>query len=95
MKTGETPLEPKGAKMKKPKIKKKLSKYNQQSRQGNSIRYIVIHYVGAISSAKNNCIYFAGGNRNASAHFFVDSSIWQCIPLSKAAWHCGKSSATA
>lgn len=89
MKTGETPSERKGAKMKKPKIKKKLSKYNQQSRQGNSIRYIVIHYVGAISSAKNNCIYFSGGNRNASAHFFVDSQIWQCIPLSKAAWHCG------
>ena len=71
------------------KINKKISKYNQSSRNGASIRYIVIHYVGAISSAKNNCIYFCGGDRDASAHFFVDSEIWQCIPEAKAAWHCG------
>jgi len=71
------------------KINKKISRYNQSSRNGASIRYIVIHYVGAISSAKNNCIYFCGGDRDASAHFFVDSEIWQCIPESKAAWHCG------
>ena len=67
------------------KINKKISRYNQSSRNGASIRYIVIHYVGAISSAKNNCIYFCGGDRDASAHFFVDSEIWQCIPESKAA----------
>lgn len=71
------------------KINKKLSKYNQSSRGGQKVKYIVIHYVGAVSSAKNNCIYFCGGNRNASAHYFVDSEIWQCIPESKAAWHCG------
>jgi N-acetylmuramoyl-L-alanine amidase CwlA len=71
------------------KINKYLSKYNQSSRNGNKIKYIVIHYVGAVSSARNNCIYFSGGNRNASAHYFVDSQIWQCIPDSKAAWHCG------
>lgn len=75
--------------VKKPKINEYLSEYNQQSRNGSVQRYITIHYVGAISSAKNNCIYFAGGNRNASAHFFVDKHIWQSIPLSKAAWHCG------
>lgn len=72
-----------------PKIFQKLSKYNQSSRQGNEVRYIVIHYVGAISSALNNCKYFAGGDRQSSAHFFCDKEIWQCIPLSKAAWHCG------
>lgn len=71
------------------KINKYLSKYNQSSRNGNKIKYIVIHYVGAVSSAKNNCIYFSGGNRNASAHYFVDNEIWQCIPDDKAAWHCG------
>ena len=75
--------------MVKPKIIQKLSKYNQNSRNGAAPRYIVIHYVGAISSAKNNCIYFAGGNRGASAHFFCDKEIWQSIPLNKAAWHCG------
>ena len=71
------------------KINKYISSYNQSSRNGQSIKYIVIHYVGAVSSAKNNCIYFSGGNRNASAHFFVDSEIWQCIPENMAAWHCG------
>lgn len=71
------------------KINKKISKYNQSGRNGNKVRFIVIHYVGAVSSAKNNCIYFCNGNRNASAHFFVDSEIWQCIPENKAAWHCG------
>lgn len=71
------------------KINKKISKYNQSGRNGNKVRFIVIHYVGAVSSAKNNYIYFCNGNRNASAHFFVDSEIWQCIPENKAAWHCG------
>lgn len=71
------------------KINKKISKYNQSGRNGQKVKFIVIHYVGAVSSAKNNCIYFCGGNRDASAHFFVDSEIWQCIPESKAAWHCG------
>jgi N-acetylmuramoyl-L-alanine amidase CwlA len=75
--------------MKKPKINKLLSKYNQQSRNGQAPKNIVMHYVGEVSSAKNNCIYFAGGDRRASAHFFCDSEIWQSIPLEKAAWHCG------
>ena len=73
----------------KPKIHQKLSKYNQSSRQGNAVKYIVIHYVGAISSAKNNCIFFARGDRQASAHFFCDKQIWQSIPLNKASWNCG------
>lgn len=72
------------------KINKKISKYNHQSRGGKKPAYIVIHYVGAVSTAKNNATYFAGGNRNASAHFFVDdSSVWQSVDVSKAAWHCG------
>ncbi|WP_409336296.1 N-acetylmuramoyl-L-alanine amidase [Eubacterium sp. F2] len=71
------------------KINKMISKYNQESRYGQTVKFIVIHYVGAVSSAKNNCIYFCGGNRRASAHYFVDSEIWQCIPESKTAWHCG------
>ena len=66
-----------------------LSKYNQSPRYGEDVKNLVIHYVGAISSAKNNCKYFKGGNRKASAHLFCDKEIWQCIPLDKAAWHCG------
>lgn len=72
------------------KINKKISAYNNESRQGWGIKYIVIHYVGAVSTAKNNVDYFSGGDRQASAHFFVDEdSIWQSVEESRAAWHCG------
>lgn len=71
------------------KIYKKISKYNYSSRQGLKPKYITIHYIGAVSSAKNNAIYFTGGDRQASAHFYVDHEIWQGTALSKAAWHCG------
>lgn len=52
--------------------------YNR-SRRTASVRYIVNHYTGGTGSARNNCIYFAGGNRNASADFFIDKdgAIWQ------------------
>ena len=57
----------------------------------NNPKYIVVHYVGAQSStALNNCKYFAGGDRGASAHYFVDdTSIWQCIEDKHGAWHVG------
>ena len=71
------------------KINKMLQSVNASSRYGESVKYIVIHYVGAISSARNNCIYFKNGYRGASAHFFVDSEIWQSVPCSRASWHCG------
>lgn len=52
--------------------------YNRSARGGNSIQYIVIHYTAGTGSARNNCIYFSGGNRNASADYFVDDSgIWE------------------
>lgn len=72
------------------KIQKKISAYNNESRRGWKVNYIVIHYVGAVSTAKNNADYFAGGDRQASAHYFVDeTSIWQSVEESRAAWHCG------
>lgn len=71
-------------------IFKKISGYNNESRQGWHVNYIVIHYVGAVSTAKNNADYFYGGDRQASAHYFVDeTSIWQSVEESRAAWHCG------
>ncbi len=69
--------------------------YNRFSRSRSNVRYIVVHYVGAGSSAMGNalanCKYFAGGNRNASAHYFIDDgSIYECIdPASYGAWHVG------
>lgn len=71
-------------------INKRISAYNNQSRYTDTVKYIVIHYVGAVSTAKNNADYFAGGDRQASAHYFVDENeIWQSVEESRAAWHCG------
>lgn len=72
-------------------IQRKISQYNNSSRNGNSIKYIVIHYTANEGdTAKNNVDYFYGGNRSASAHYFVDdNSIWQCVEESRAAWHVG------
>ena len=68
--------------------------YNIQ-RRTTVPRYIVVHYVGAGSSAPGsalaNCRYFAGGNRNASAHYFIDDrDIYEYAdPNAYATWHCG------
>lgn len=72
------------------KIQKLISDYNNQSRYGESIEWLVIHYVGAVSTAHDNAKYFAGGDRQASAHYFVDEDeIWQSVEESRGAWHCG------
>ena len=41
-------------------------------RGGRPVRWVVVHYTGAPGSARDNGAYFAGGNRGASAHYFVD-----------------------
>ena len=52
--------------------------------------WIVIHYVGAVSSAKANAQYFHSAKRNASASYFVDEKeIWQVVDDKNAAWHVG------
>lgn len=75
-------------------IKKLLTKYNHSSGDTSRIKYIVIHYVGATGGAEANCRYYAGGNRGASAHYFVDfdGSIWQSVEDGDIAWHCGAKS---
>lgn len=52
-------------------INRKISKYNFNKGSVSRIKYIVIHYVGALGGAEDNCRYYGGGNRNASAHYFV------------------------
>lgn len=63
------------------------------SKRNDPIMYIVIHYTGAEGTAKNNIDYFNGGNRNASADFFVSQNgeIWQYNPNLREyySWHCG------
>ena len=72
-------------------IKKLLTPYNHKEGTADRIKYIVIHYVGATGSAEANCKWYAGGDRNASAHYYVnfDGSIWQSVEDHNIAWHCG------
>ncbi|MEF9991320.1 MAG: peptidoglycan recognition family protein [Peptostreptococcaceae bacterium] len=70
-------------------IKRKISQYNHY--EGNNPQYIVIHYTGNENdTAKNNADYFGGGNRNASAHYFVDNNeVYQVVEEFNGAWHIG------
>lgn len=78
--------------VKKMKIDKKITKVNKTVMSNKKNKYIVIHYVGAVSTAKNNATYFYSTNRGASANYFVDdTSIWQVVEDKDAAWHCGTS----
>ena len=75
-------------------ILKKLIGINQTPlrRSTADIQYIVVHYVGALGGARENVDYYAGGNRNASADFFVghDGEIYQAVDYYQAySWHCG------
>ena len=75
-------------------IEKYHGKYNR-SKRTQKVKYIVVHYVGSGSSkpgnARSNCIYFSGGNRNASAHYFIDdANIYEYAdPKTYYTWHCG------
>lgn len=75
-------------------IKKKISQYNFKKGDVSRIRYIVIHYTGSLGTAEENCKFFAGGNRKASAHYFVgyEGEIWQSVEDENIAWHCGAKS---
>ena len=71
------------------KIQKKLSLINRTLANNRHIKYIVIHYVGSVSTAKNNVDYFYQLKRTGSAHYFVDDDeIWQCVDDSNISWHC-------
>ena len=71
-------------------IIKDITKVNRSIVKDKKNEYIVIHYVGSVSSAKNNGAYFRDVNRNASAHYFVDSeNIVQVVEDLDASWHCG------
>ena len=71
-------------------IQKKLTPYNRTVMSGKTNKYIVIHYVGAVSTAKNNATYYYNNKLKASAHYFVDEdSIWQAVEDKNMSWHCG------
>lgn len=72
-------------------INRKITPYNKTVKSSTErIKYIVIHYVGAVSSAKANADYFYTAKRGASAHYFTDErEVWQIVDDKDAAWHCG------
>lgn len=67
-------------------------KYNHSTRRA-AIKYIVIHDTGNTqmgAGAISHYHYFNGGDRQASAHFFVDEKgIVETVEVSRCAWHCG------
>lgn len=71
-------------------IKQLLTSTNRTVKKNKKNQYIVIHWVGAVSSAYNNAKYFSSQYRGASAHYFVDEkNIYQVVKDSDSAWHCG------
>lgn len=75
-------------------IEKKLIRYNYMKRQGQARpRYIVVHDTGnpnVGADALAHYRYFNGGNRQASAHYFVDDKrIVETVETANASWHCG------
>lgn len=71
-------------------IKELLTNVNRTVKNNREIKYIVVHYVGAVSTAYNNAKYFENANRQASAHYFVDDNdIYRVVKDEDVAWHCG------
>ena len=74
------------------KINRKISliNFSDLNRRNKDIKFIILHYVGAVSTAKNNADYFFSKYRGASAHYFVDEKeIWQVVEDNDAAWAIG------
>lgn len=71
-------------------IKENLTNINYNKMSNKVNKYIVIHYVGAVSTAYNNSVYFKNVNRSASANYFVDDNeIYRVVKDCDRAWHCG------
>lgn len=68
-------------------------RYNYSSRKGAKVTHIVVHYTGNCNKGADALAhfrYFNGGNRNASAHYFVDDKrIVQIVGDSFSAWAVG------
>lgn len=61
-------------------------------RSGNMTpKYIVIHYFGALGTAKSVSEYFKTPGIQASAHYALDEgdTIYRCVRDKDIAWHCG------
>ena len=72
-------------------INKLLTPYNFTAGDIERIKWIVIHYVGALGGAEANCKYYDSQYVGASAHYYVGftGEIWQSVEDKNIAWHCG------
>ncbi|MEG0812814.1 MAG: peptidoglycan recognition family protein [Clostridium sp.] len=73
-------------------INQLLTSYNRSVASSTKrIKYIVIHYVGAVGGAKANVDYYASQYVGASAHYYVgfEGEVWQSVEDKDIAWHCG------
>lgn len=71
-------------------IIKDITNTNRTVSNNRNIKYLVMHYVGAVSTARNNASYFKNTYRGASAHYFVDDNeVVQVVEDKDIAWHCG------
>ena len=57
----------------------------------NKPRYLVIHYFGGLTTAKNASDWFKDSRAQGSAHYCVDEGdiIYQSLRDVDSAWHCG------
>lgn len=69
----------------------KITPYNYTPSTVSRIKYIVIHFVGALGGAKDNVDYFASRYVGASAHYYVGFSgeIWRSVRDQDIAWAVG------
>lgn len=71
-------------------IKEYLTIRNYTRGNNKNNKFIVIHYVGAVSTALNNAKYFNSEYRGASANYFIDDNeIYRVVKDEDIAWHCG------
>ena len=71
-------------------IIKDITNTNRTVSNNRNIKYLVMHYVGAVSTARNNASYFKNTYRGASAHYFVDDNeVVQVVEDKDIAWHSG------
>ena len=68
-----------------------ITPYNYTPSTVSRIKYIVIHFVGALGGAKENADYFASQYVGASAHYYVgfDGEIWRSVRDQDIAWAVG------
>lgn len=70
---------------------------NYQVSRTAQVRYLVVHYVGALGGARENAKYYSTTpGIQASAHYFVGharegAAICASVAETDTAWHCGRS----